>query len=137
MAQLPSPSAFQTYQILAPRDTLIKAACSDVDCPNWKHGWRTLIDESTDLGSVQAHYIRTAARRTYRESRTDAGLTVFTFEAGQRCFTEHRTRPEMFLVHGGNAEINTGLIREHTRPSDWVDDCMEHTDRVVTQRQQG
>jgi hypothetical protein len=51
------------------------------------------VDERTELGKGQATYIRTQSRRTFRESPTAEGLTVFRFDSGQRCFQEHQTRP--------------------------------------------
>lgn len=87
-------NAFQTYRIVSPPDHAVRSACEDVGCPAWRCGWETQVDEGTDLGRAQAAYIRQQAGRTYRERRTGEGLTVFQFISGQRCFAEHRTRPE-------------------------------------------
>ncbi|MEU0465017.1 hypothetical protein ABZ215_13520 [Amycolatopsis sp. NPDC006131] len=123
---------YQTYAIASPRDTQVKAACEEVGCANFRHGWRTIVDEATDLGKRQADYIRNQSRRTFREERNAAGLTVFTFESGQRCFADHRTRPEVYLVRDGDWRGNpTGHVRRHTRPADWVEDFGEHQQRVV------
>jgi len=130
--------AYQTYSISARRDTTIAAACEQVECPQWRHGWDSVIDESTDLGKTQAAYIRGTSGRTFREMKTDAGLTVFRFESGQRCFAEHRTNPEIYLVRDGDWRGNpTGRRRTHQRPADWVEDFGEHQQRIVDQQQKG
>ncbi|HEX2657858.1 MAG TPA: hypothetical protein VHU40_06285 [Polyangia bacterium] len=89
------------------------------------------MDESTDLGKQQAAYIRQRSGRTFREQRTGAGLTVFTFESGQRCFADHRTRPEIFAVQGGDWRQQTGPAQRHQRPADWVEDFQENQGRLA------
>lgn len=134
--QLPA-HAMQTYQIISPRDTTVVAACSQVGCQAWLHGWETTVDETTDLGRSQAAYIRQRARRTFREMR-HGELTVFRFEAGQRCFREHRTRPERYWVRGGDWRGNpSGHRREHTRAGDWLEDFREHQDQLRQQIERG
>lgn len=117
----------RVYHLKAPPDILIRTACEDAGCEAWRNGWETAIDEATPLGRAQADYIRRQSGRTFTEHRTAAGLTVFRFEARQRCFANHQTRPQRFFVHDGGT-------REHTRASDWLEDCGEHLDRVVTQQ---
>ncbi len=130
--------AYQTYSITSPTDTSVRAACQQVGCPAWLHGWESAIDEATELGAQQAAYIRTQSKRTFREQRTDAGLTVFRFESGQRCFAEHRTRPEIYAVRDGDWRGNpTGRHRTHARPQDWVEDFGEHQLRLVDQNKEG
>lgn len=136
--QLLAPGAYQTYSITVPRDTLVRAACEQVGCAAWRHGWESTIDESTELGQRQAAYIRQTSGRTFREQRTDAGLTVFRFESGQRCFADHQTRPELYAVRDGDWRGNpTGRTRQHTRAADWVEDFGEHQLRLVDQQQKG
>lgn len=130
--------AYQTYSIRQPADTLVRAACEQVGCDAWARGWESSIDESTALGRQQAAYIRQSAGRTFREQRTSAGLTVFRFEAGQRCFAEHRTRPQLFAVRDGDWRGNpTGRTRQHSRPADWVEDFGEHQLRIADQQEKG
>lgn len=130
--------AYQTFQIVSPRDTSVAAACETVACPQWQRGWDSVIDESTQLGRDQAAYIRTQSGRTFREMRTEAGLTVFRFEAHQRCFAEHQTRPEIYLVRDGDWRGNpTGRKRQHTRPGDWVEDFGENQLRLVEDQRRG
>lgn len=133
-----APAAYQTYRISSPRDTLVRAACEQVGCAAWRHGWESTIDEGTDLGKQQATYIRTKSGRTFREQRNAAGLTVFRFEAHQRCFADHQTRPELFIVRDGDWRENpTGRTRQHTRPQDWVEDFGEHQLLLTDSRKKG
>ncbi|MEV0115878.1 hypothetical protein AB0H77_21955 [Streptomyces sp. NPDC050844] len=130
--------AYQTYSITSPRDTMIRAACAQVACSAWRHGWESTVDETTQLGRDQAAYIRNESGRTFREQRTAAGLTVFRFESGQRCFAEHRTRPEIYAVRDGDWRGNpTGRTRTHQRPADWVEDFGEHQLSLVDQQKEG
>jgi hypothetical protein len=131
-------SDYQTYEIRAPRDVRLRSACEQTGCSAWRQGWESVIDESTPLGRDQAAYIRGQSGRTFREQRTEAGLTVFRFESGQRCFAEHRTRPDIYLVRDGDWRGNpTGRLRQHTRPEDWVEDMGEQLGRVADQQRQG
>jgi hypothetical protein len=131
-------SAFQTYNITSPRDTLIRAACEQVGCAAWLKGWDSVIDESTPLGQQQAAYIRQQSGRTFREQKRGDGLTVFRFASGQRCFAEHRTRPERYFVRAGAIRpVRGGWVRQHSRAADWVEDFGEHQQRVAEQRQRG
>lgn len=130
---------YVTYSIRAGRDTTVVAACKDVGCQAWAHGWETTVDEATDLGKQQAAYIRQKSGRTFTERRTGAGLTVFRFEAFQRCFAEHRTRPDTFWRRDGDFR---GLPRggqqlRHTRAQDWIEDFQEHEGSLADERQKG
>jgi hypothetical protein len=116
------------YVIAMPPDRWVKAACEQVNCEQWRYGWDTLADEATPLGAQQADYIRRQSGRTFREMRAPDGLTVFRFEPGQRCFAEHRTRPQRFLVRG---------VREHTGLTGLAEDYTEHTGRLAEQAQKG
>lgn len=130
--------AYQTYSITQPADVLVKTACERAGCGAWLSGWDTVLDETTQLGQQQATYIRTQSGRTFRELKTDAGLTVFRFEAHQRCFREHQTRPELYAVRDGDWRGNpTGRTRQHQRPADWVEDFGEHQQSIVDQQQKG
>ncbi len=137
-------SAYKTYQVTAPLSTHFRrATCAEVDCPHYVHGWQTTIDERTELGQEQAHYIRNGARRQYTEDRNQApGLTVFTFEAGQTCFAgdQHHVpldRPALYVVRDGDWRGNpTGNIARR-RPDEWVDDFAAHQDKLATELEKG
>lgn len=130
------PAAYKTFQIDRPADTTVRTACEEVDCAARRAGWRTVVDERTELGAAQAVYIRMRSGRTFRESKTGDGLTVFTFDSGQRCFAEHRTRPESYTVRLGDYRASR-LITTHTRPADWVEDFGEHQQGLADQREKG
>ncbi len=131
--------AMQTYSIIRPPDTSIIVACKDAGCQAWRHGWETCVDERTDLGLAQATYIRQGSGRTFAERRTGAGVTVFRFEPYQRCFAEHRTRGERFIVAGGDFRGNPRGTRPrvHVRPDDWVEDFALNLDGVRTAKERG
>ena len=147
--------AYRTFVIVSPRDQLVRTACEEAGCKAWRTGWETVVDESTDLGRRQAEYIRTESGRTFTEHRSGglvsvsaswrpatepavARLTVFRFEAGQRCFADHQTRPERYLVRGGDWRGNPrGEMRRHARPDDWVEDMAGHLDGLQTAIERG
>lgn len=116
------------YVIRMPPDRWVKAACRDVGCPNWRRGFEVHADEATQLGQAQAAYIRLHSGRTFTERRTAAGITVFRFEPGQRCFAEHRTRAQRFGVRG---------VCEHVSLTDLAEDYTEHTGRLAEAAQKG
>ena len=131
------PSAFQTYQVTQLPDRSVRAACEQAGCRFWRLGWEMRVDESTPLGAARASYIRWQSGRTFKERTDVGGVTVFAFEPGQRCFGEHHTHPELYLVRGGDAARLGGLIRRHTSPADLVDDMNEHFDAVRADRARG
>lgn len=138
-----SPAVYQTFQIAAPVATHWReATCEQVDCPGYLYGWRSVIDERTDLGQAQAHYIRHDRSRKHDEERMPDGLTAFTFEPGQTCFDTHQARverPELFVVRGGDWRGNpTGVEpRLHKNPDFWVEEFAENQDRVATVIERG
>jgi hypothetical protein len=62
---------------------------------------------------------------------------VFRFEAGQRCFAEHKTIPEKYLVRGGDYRASVGPLRVHQRAQDWVEHVQEHMGRLLDERAKG
>lgn len=134
--------AYKTYRILSPQQTHFRpGTCAEAECGPYLNGWQSTIDESTVLGGQQAHYIRKQSGRSFTEARLPNGLTQFTFEAGQQCFTEHQIRldrPEVYLVRGGDWRGNpTGETRTHANAQDWVEDFGEHQLRLVDQMERG
>ncbi len=130
--------AYQTFAVRSRPDQMVKAVCEQVGCPAWRQGWESVIDERTDLGRAQGAYIRGQSGRTFREQLRGDGLTVFRFESGQRCFAEHQTRPELYLVRDGDHRGNpTGRRRVHVRPADWVEHMQEEFGRFNEDRQRG
>lgn len=133
----------KTYEISAPKSTHFRdATCAEVDCEYQREGWQSVIDESTELGRAQAHYIRNKSGRRFTEDRNHApGVTVFRFEAGQTCFNQHEKRldrPELYIVRGGDHRGNpVGDHRQHASAGDWVDDFANHQDKLATELNKG
>jgi len=136
--QLPV-GAMKTYSAVAPLATHWRdATCEEVDCPHFQHGWRTVVDETTELGRRQAHYIRTSSGRRFTAT-WDGGVTTFTFEAGQRCFAAHKVpleRDPLFLVRMGDWR-GYGPPRAHQLPADWVEDMQSSLDKVRDRQERG
>lgn len=117
----------RTFSIKAPVKTHWReATCEQVRCLHFTAGWRSVIDESTELGQKQAHYIRTASGRGFTESRGADGLTTFEFKPGQKCFRgKHFARdediPELLIVRDGDHRGNprgTSALRCST--DEWI-----------------
>ena len=121
----------RVYRFTAPPDTYVRSACEDVRCEAWQFGWETVVDEAAPLGTAQAIYIRQHSGRTFTEHRTADGLTVFLFSSRQRCFAEHRTRPQRFAVVTGTQ------VRRHAGARDWLEDCAEHPGRITELLERG
>lgn len=129
--------AYQTFQAAHPTDETVIAACQSVGCQAYAKGWDTVVDETSALGMAQARYIRRESGRTFRELRTEDGKTVFRFDAFQRCFADHHTKPTVYLVRGGDWRANLGLIRPHVRVGDWVEHFAEHQDQLAERISRG
>lgn len=121
--------AMETYAIDAPKATHFRpATCREVDCEQHISGWKTVVDERTDLGAKQAHYIRKESGRSFSEDREVDGLTTFLFEPGQTCFRQHEARldrPEIFSLRGGDwrgATTERRVLPAHG----WVDEMQEN-----------
>lgn len=128
--------AYRTWSVQSRPDKRVKTVCERVGCPQWRSGWESVIDESTPLGKSQAAFIR-SSRRTFREQKTAAGLTVFRFEPGQRCFADHQTMPELYLVRGGDYRAKVGGVRVHKNPADWVEHVQQHMGLLLDERDKG
>jgi hypothetical protein len=130
-----SPASYKTYAIIQPEETHFRSAtCEEVQCGAYERGWKTRVDETTELGQMQAAFIRVRARRRFHEEHNVEGMTDFVFPPGQECFAEHKIsleRPPLFLVRGGDWRANPrGERRLHTRADLWVEDFAEHQDRL-------
>lgn len=116
--------ATRDYLLRMPKDITVVAACHQVGCENWRYGWDTILDERTAEGRDGAEWIRSGkSGRDFTELR-GGDVTVFRFAPYQRCFAEHRTRPQRFLVRTGPRVADVGGFRE------WIDDLGEHVDRL-------
>jgi hypothetical protein len=131
--------AYDTFEVRAPLATHFRpATCAEADCPAHLKGWTSRIDETTELGQQQAHYIRKQSGRRFTETRETAGLTVFAFESGQTCFAtgKHRVRlegkPEIYLVRQGHWQGARQPARKHANGADWLEQFATHQDRLKT-----
>ncbi len=124
----------KTYSIDKPIASHTREArCEEVDCAAQAGGWETLVNESTDLGARQAHYIRTVAARHFTETLA-AGVTTFRFPPGEQCFAGHRVsldRPEIYLVRPGDFR-SYGTAHIHTGADPWLNDFGTHQDSINT-----
>lgn len=135
--------AMKTYSIVSPKTTHTRqATCAEVECGPHTNGWKSVIDEGTELGKAQAHYIRNRSGRRYTEDRDSmAGVTVFTFEPGQQCFAadEHRVsldRPPLYVVRGGDWR-GYHDAQPHVNGDDWVDDFANHQQQLADKINEG
>lgn len=126
----------RVYRVHMPHDLTVVAACADVGCDSWRFGWETVCDESVEAQAVVAMAIRSGGSgRAFTEMssvRDGRKVAVFRFEAGQRCFAEHRTRPGRLLVHQGGH-----VAREHVSLSDLAEDYTEHVGQLAEQQERG
>jgi hypothetical protein len=139
-------TAYKTYLIAAPLSTHWRGPvlCSEYECDAWFHGWETHVDESTELGQRQAHYIRRESGRTFSEEHRESGLTIFRFEPGQEGFasriasqdhSRHMVRlerEEAYIERGGDHHGTVGGRRVHKNPADWVDSFASNQDALIT-----
>jgi hypothetical protein len=132
------PQAYKTYGVDAPLSThWRKISCEQAGCRAQQQGFSTTVDESTELGQQQAHYIRNRSGRPCKESTAPGGLTVFNFPPGTQCFTPHQTRrarPPLFVVQGGDWRKYLGRPAVYDRPDQWLDDFSSHLDRIARRR---
>lgn len=145
--------AYKTFSVSSPLSTHFRrGTCAEAGCGAHRFGWRTVVNEALELGQRQAHYIRKESGRKFTERRSDvvdtllsgieAGMTVFEFEAGQRCFTRHQVpvgRPELYVVREGDWRGNPRGAdpRLHTKPEHWVEDMAGLLDKLKTAQEQG
>jgi hypothetical protein len=171
IAPVAPAGAFKTYSVVQRTDLLLRTACEKAGCDAWLKGWRVVANESQDCGvgsscvcrwatsgalpcgTCLARYFRFQSGRTFTEQRAGDGLTVFTFESHQRCFAEHKTQPQHFLVRGGDwrnmvwVQVAPGVWdwrhdprrveQVHQNPADWVEDFGEHQQRVAADQARG
>lgn len=136
--------AYRTFAITQPLATHFRpATCAEAECLAYLKGWATAIDEGTELGQQQAFYIRKVSGRKFTEERTETGLTRFTFEAGQQCFSSdtHRIpleRPVNHFTWGGDWRVQPKRHDVRTlRGDDWQDMFANHQDKLKTTLERG
>lgn len=116
------------YRIRLPKDTTVRAACNQVHCASWLHGWDVVLDEREPAKRAAAEWIRSGrSGRTFRELPGGGDVTVFRFDARQRCFEEHRTKPARFTA-GGQPRADM---------AEWIDDLDNHVGQLADQLRKG
>lgn len=134
--------SFQTFQIVAPKDThSVPATCEEVECEQYARGWMMKVDLGTELGQRQAYYIKYDSGRAYTYEQRD-GLVTFTFRSGQKCFQEHRKaieRDPLFRVKGGDKRGNPlgTPTRVHKKPEFWVEEFAENQQTIADAVKEG
>jgi hypothetical protein len=123
--------ATRDYLLRMPPDTSVVAACGDVGCEAWLYGWDTILDERTPEGRDAAQWIRSGQSRRDWTEMGGGDVTVFRFAPHQRCFAEHRTRPQRWLVRTGPQLADRGSFRS------WIDDLDEHAGQLEDQAKRG
>lgn len=135
------PGAYKTYGLAQPRSHFREVSCAEYECEHHQNGWQTLVDESTERGQRQAYYIRSFSGRKFSETRTEAGLTVFSFEAGQQCFrSPHRmaVKEPLYLIgQGDHRTYRPQTAARVPTARQWIDDFGENQDRLTDRRNQG
>lgn len=133
-------TAYKTYGIASPRSTHTRAAtCEEIECEQWKFGWRTRLPLASDL----AVYIASGTHgRRFQEVPTGTAEREFIFPAGQKCFlsTTHRIslqREPIYTVRGGDWRAHTGPTRTHARATDFVEDWALNQQAIVDAHQRG
>lgn len=143
MRQQLGAQAYQTFQILAPKDThSVPATCEEVECEQYARGWMMKIDLGTELGQRQAHYIKHSSGRAYEVTNQQDGLVTLTFRSGQPCFREHRKaieRDPVYRVKGGDARGNPLRLptRVHKKPEFWVEEFAENQQTIADAVEKG
>lgn len=133
----------RTFQIDQPLDTHYRrATCQEVACRAHAHGWKMGFDLTDPDKRQAARWIRDHSRRTYSHELLDDGRRiVFTFPAGQRCFTKHRLpleREPFYVVRGGDFRGNPRRERVVHRTADsFVDQWAGDLDQLNTIRERG
>jgi hypothetical protein len=133
--------AMTTFRIVQPRDQRVISACEVIGCEKWAQGWDVVLNPSISVEARAIEVIRSGStRRTFRElpALPGAAVVVFRFESGQRCFDEHRTRPQVFIKRGGDWRGNPRQeMRRHASGADWQEDFALHQQRLAEAAQRG
>lgn len=134
---------YKTYVIGRPLKPAFwrKATCEEVDCKNWRNGWKSIFDLSTPLGQKQARYVRDHSGRSYVVEGQVGTLVTLVFAAGQTCFNEHKTaieRDPLFVIREGDFRGNPREIAPlRLSPIAWRDNFGEHQETLAEAARRG
>ncbi len=131
------PQAYKTYSYSTPARTHFRpASCEEYLCQDFRYGFMTTLDLSTDVGQRYADFIRKDKSRSPTEIRTGLYEARFVFPPGTPCWRwkEHRIpveKPPILVVRRGDWRGSLGLIRRHSRVEFWAEDFAEHQDGLA------
>lgn len=136
------PRAYKTFALLRPRKTHFRpATCAEYECDEHKQGFVLTVDTGTELGQRQYHYVTHDKSRSYSMQRVGPTLCKFVYGPGQEGFGHRHMiplwRPPRALVFGGDWRAQTTDTRVHQRLDDWVDESLNHHDKIATIQKRG
>jgi hypothetical protein len=128
----PSMSTFGLRNRRVPRSRL--ASCAEVACEAHVNGWRTVIAASDPQAAARIAYIRNDSGRRFTEAPGLDGGVVYTFPAGQTCFSEHWTEVNtLYVVRDWRGTAAAAPWRRHSGPDPWVDECATNQDALAAE----
>ena len=140
--QTGKPQQYETFALLRNRNKHFReATCEEARCEAFLNGFVLSIDTSTPMGQKRWHYVTHDKSRSYTYQRVGPTLYKFVYGPGNDGFAHKHllptSMPPKAVVMPGDWRMQTGEARVHTRLEDWVDQNMEHKDRIATIRQRG
>jgi hypothetical protein len=143
-APLMPAANYKTYAMRSPVRTHWRpATCEEFECQDYKYGFVTTIDVSTELGQRQHHFLTHDTKRRYHIQRVSLTVFKFVYGPGNICmgYRDHRVpigRPPKLLVVGGDWRGNPRQeIVRHQRVEHWVEDFSLHTAMLAQKVQRG
>jgi hypothetical protein len=130
--QMPA-AAYKTYSLISPGRP---ATCEEVDCEQFRSGWRIRVEE---LSPELLRSARNSGRR-FQELRVADGETWLVFDAGQSCFARHSLPwegRERFIERGGDWRGNPRGDRYEHNADTWVDSFANHQQKLADRLEQG
>lgn len=135
--------SMRTFQIDQPAATHFRpATCAEVDCAARAAGWRMGFDLTDPERRDAARWIRDHSGRSYtHELLKDGAKIVFTFPAGQDCFTPHRVplgREPLYIVRGGDFRGNPErIVSRHSSADSFIDQWDHDLNQLNAVRERG
>lgn len=131
------PGAYQTYEATAPLETHWRpATCAEVECKAFMQGWtHDAPPGSPGEFRIRQVYDAEIRRGAVTTTKLENGFLRFNFPAGTACFRRvwHKLpleRPALFTVRSGDWRGTDGVIREFSKPEDWVDHFATHQENI-------
>lgn len=132
---------YKTYGMVMPLKTHFrKVSCAEYECDQYRMGFDTVVDISTEIGRKQYDFITHDKTRSYKATKEGTALVRFHFSPGTKPFAgpkhDHFTRvdrPPLFVVRGGDWRGNPRGVEPmlHKDGLNWADDFANHQDKLV------